>query len=86
VIDFVGPIQPQGKKMGPRYIITMTKYLNRWARVQPMKNCTRMTTAKFIFKYVLTRFGCTKMLMSNHGMHFLNETISTLTKEFQVYH
>ena len=24
--------------------------------------------------------------MSDHGMHFLNETISTLTKEFQVYH
>ena len=30
-IDFVGPIQPQGKKTGARYIITVTEYLTRWA-------------------------------------------------------
>jgi len=29
-IDFVGPIQPQGK-IGARYIIITTKYLTRWA-------------------------------------------------------
>lgn len=29
-IYFLGPIQPLGKKMGPRYIITGTKYLTRW--------------------------------------------------------
>eukprot|EP00253_Pinus_taeda_P001724 PITA_01724 len=48
-IDFVGPIQPPGKKTG-------------------------------------ARFGCSKLLMSDRGTHFLNETISALTKEFQFYH
>ena len=51
-----------------------------------MKDCTDVTTTKFIFDYVLTRFGCPNILMSDCGMHFLNETISALIEEFQVYH
>ena len=86
VIDFVGPIQPPGKKTCARYIITTTKYLTRWAEMQPVKDCTSATTTKFIFEYVLTRFGCPKILMSDCGTHFLNQTIITLTEEFQVYH
>lgn len=39
----------------------------------------------FLFEYVLTRFIFLKVLMSYHGTHFLNETINTPTKEFQVY-
>jgi hypothetical protein len=29
-IDFVGPINPPGKCIGERYIITATDYLTRW--------------------------------------------------------
>lgn len=50
-----------------------------------MKDCTSMTTKNFIFEYVLTRFGCLKILMSDRSMHFLNEMISALTEEFPVY-
>ena len=51
-----------------------------------MKDCIGTTATKFLFEYVLTRFGCRKILMSDHGTHFLNETINVLTEEFQVYH
>eukprot|EP00253_Pinus_taeda_P002887 PITA_02887 len=64
----------------------MTEYLTNWAEAQPVKDLTRETTSKFLFEYVLTRFGCPKILMSDHGTHFLNETISVLMEEFQVYH
>lgn len=47
-----------------------------------MKDCTSATATKFIFEYVLTRFGCLDILLSDRGMHFLNETISVLTEEF----
>jgi len=42
--------------------------------------------SKILFEDVLTRFECPKVLMSNMGMHFLNDTINVLTDEFQVYH
>lgn len=84
-IDFVGPIEPQGET-GVRYIITAMEYLTRWVEEQPVKDCTCTTAMKFLFEHVLTRFGCPKILMSDCGTHFLNETINTLMEEFQVYH
>eukprot|EP00253_Pinus_taeda_P036177 PITA_36177 len=85
VINFVGPIEPQGK-MGTCYIITAIEYLTRWVEAQPVKDCMAATITNVLFKNVLTRFGCPKILMSDRATHFLNETISTLTKEFHIYH
>lgn len=82
-IDFVVRIKPQGK-MGVRYIITTTEYLTGWVEAQSIKDCMVAMATKFLFKHMLTRFGCPKILMSDHGTHFLNETISALTGDFQV--
>lgn len=49
-IDFVGPINSPRKKTGARYIITATDYLTRWDEAQPVKDCSKDTTAKFILK------------------------------------
>lgn len=81
----MGPIKPKGK-IGACYIITVTKYLTRLVEAQPVKDGTAATAAKFLFDNVLTQFGCSKVLMSDHGTHFLNETITQLTEEFPVYH
>jgi len=85
VINFVGPITPQGKT-GACYIITLIEYLTRWVEAQPVKDCTTATAVKFLFENLLTRFGCPKILMSDCGTHFINETISMLIEEFQIYH
>lgn len=84
-INFVGLIKPWGKTCA-FYIITIMKYLTQWVEAQPVKNCTANTSVKFLFENILTRFGCLKILMSDHKTDFLNETISALVEEFQVYH
>ena len=39
VVDFMGPINPPGKRMGACYIITMTYYLTRWSKATPTRDC-----------------------------------------------
>ena len=85
-IDFVGPINPPGRRTGSRYIITTTDYLTRWAKAKPVKDYSATTTTQFIFKNIITRFGCPKILISDQGTHFLNQKIEHLTEEFQVFH
>lgn len=65
MIEFVGPISPPGKKIGARYIIIATDYLTRWVEEQAVKDCSAETAAKFIFEYILSKFGCLKILMSD---------------------
>ena len=85
-IDFVGPINPPGKRTGSRYIITTTDYLTRWVEARPVKHCSTTTTGQFIFENILTKFGCPRILMSDQGTHFLNQIIKALTEEFQLFH
>ena len=85
-IDFVGPINPLGKLIGARYIITPTDYLTRWVEAAPVKDCSAAIATQFIFENTLTRFGYPRILMSNKGTHFLNQIIQLLTEEFQIYH
>jgi transposase InsO family protein len=82
----VGPINPPGKCIGARYIITATEYLSRWAEATTVKDCSENTTACFIFDDIITRFGCPKVLMSDQGTHFINKTVTALTEEFAVHH
>jgi hypothetical protein len=85
-IDFMGPIKPPEKCTGERYIITVTKYLTRWAEARAFKDYSATTTVRFIFDDIITRFRCPKVLMSYQGTHFINKTVEALTEEFTVHH
>jgi transposase InsO family protein len=85
-IEFVGPINPPTKRSGARYIITVIEYLTIWEEATPVKYCNTETTIHFLFEKVITRFGCPRILMSDQGTHFINNTIKAITEEFEVYH
>jgi transposase InsO family protein len=82
----VGPINPPGKCIGARYIITYTEDLTRWVEARALKDCSETTAVQFIFDDIITRFGCLNILMSDQGTHFINKTIETLNQEFKVHH
>ena len=45
-----------------------------------------MTTPRFLVDNVVTRFGYPKILLSDEGIQFVNQTISAMTEEFQIHH
>jgi hypothetical protein len=85
-IDFVGPINPPTKRTVERYIITATEYLTWWVEDAPVKYCSAETTAHFLFEQVINRSGCSRVLMSDQGTHFINRTIHAMLEEFEVHH
>jgi hypothetical protein len=64
----------------------VTEYLTRWAEARAVKDCSETIVVHFIFDDIITRFGCSKTLMSDQGTHFINKTIEALTQEFEVHH
>jgi hypothetical protein len=82
----MGPINPPAKRIGLRYIITTMEYLTRWVEAAPIKYCRAETVVHFLFEQVITTFGCPRVLMSDQSTHFINNTICTLTEEFEVHH
>ena len=79
VVDFVGPINPPGKRTSAWYVIIVIDYLTRWVEATPIVDCKTAIAARFLFDKTITRFGCPRILMSNHGSHFINRTVNALT-------
>jgi hypothetical protein len=43
-------------------------------------------TAKFLYKYILTKFGCPLTIVIDQGTHFINDVIKYLTDHFILKH
>ena len=85
-IDFVGPIKPPAKGSGAQYIIVATDYLTKWVEAKTTPRNDALTSAKFLFEDIFTRYGLTLEIMSDQGVHFVNEVIKFLLVEFMVIH
>ena len=53
-VEFLGLINPLGKRTGACYIITAIDYLTCWAEAALVADCTAATTSQFIFENIVT--------------------------------
>jgi len=78
-IDFIGPIKLVKKLMRNKYIFVTTDYATKWVEVKAFRFNIVVITAKILYEYILTRFGCPFTIVVDHGVHFINDTIKHLT-------
>ena len=70
--DFVGPFTPEAARMGNKYILVAIDYCTKSVEAKALREITEAVTAKFLYKHIWCRFGCTIDLVSGQGSHFLN--------------
>jgi hypothetical protein len=81
-LDFVGLMKPTWRYTWNKYILIATYYVTKWVETQALKTNTIVVTTKFMYECILTMFGCPLIIVIDQGVHFINDAIKYLTKEF----
>jgi hypothetical protein len=80
-LDFVGLIKPISTYTGNNYILVTSNYTTKWVEAIIMA-----MIAKFIYEFILTRFGYLLILVNDQSTHFINDTIEILINHFLLQH
>src|SRR5688572_17532367 len=81
-IDIVGPLL--ATETGNRYIIVAMNYFSRWLEAKAVKKANVETVATFIYEEIICRYDTPKIIQSDQGTYFVNETIRLLTEKFRI--
>jgi hypothetical protein len=84
--DFVGPIKPMGRLTRNKYILVVIDYATKWVEAKALKTNIAIVTTIFLYEYILTKFGCPLTIVTDQGVHFINDKIKHLTKQFLLKH
>jgi hypothetical protein len=51
-------------------------YATNWVEAKALKTNIVVVITKSLYEYILTRFGYPLTIITNQGMHFINNTIN----------
>jgi hypothetical protein len=85
-LNFISPIKPTRRLTRNKYILVAIDYATKWVEAKAFRTNIVIVTAKFQYEYILTKFGFPLTIVTNQGIHFINETIKHLTKQFLLKH
>ena len=83
-IDIVGPLL--ATETGNRYIIVAMDYFSRWSEARAVRKANAESVATFIYEEIICRYSTPKIIQSDQGTHFVNETIKLLAEKFRIRH
>jgi len=66
--------------------LVATNYAIKWVKAKTLITNIVVVTIIFMYEYILTKFGCPLTIVANQGIHFINDIIKYLTKQFLSKH
>jgi hypothetical protein len=84
--DFISSIKPIGRLTGNIYILVATDYVTKWVEAKALKTNIIVVTTKFLYEYILIRFGYLLTIITYQGIHFINDIIKHLIEQFLLKH
>jgi hypothetical protein len=85
-LDFVGPIKPTRRYIEKEYIIIAIDYATKWVEARTLRINTTIVKEFFLYECILTRFGCPLTIVTDKGVHFINDAIKYWTDNFLLKH
>jgi len=85
-LDFIRPTKLVSRPSRNWYISVATNYATKWVEAQMFYTNIIVMTTKFLYKHILTRFGCPSTIINNQGTHFVNDVIIYITHHFILKH
>jgi hypothetical protein len=85
-LNFIGPIKLTKKLIGNKYIIVAIDCATKWVEAKALRTNIAIVIVIFLYEYILTKFRCPLTIVTDQGVHFSNETIKHLTKQFMLKH
>ncbi len=55
-------------------------YATKWVEEKTLITNIVVVTTRFLYEYILSRFGCPLTIVTNKGLHFINDIIKYMTK------
>jgi hypothetical protein len=81
-LDFVGPIKLARRYTWNKYILVVTDYANKWVETKALRTNIAIITTKFLYECILAKFGCPLTIVTDQGVHLINDVIKHLTNHF----
>ncbi len=78
-LDFIGPIKPTWRLIWNKYILVATNYVTKWVKAKALKTNIVVVKTISMYEYILTKFGCPLTIVTNQGVHFINDIIKYFT-------
>ncbi len=68
--------------IGNKYILIATDYATKWVEARILKTNIATIISIFLYECISTKFGCPLTIVTNQGVHFINDAIKYLTNHF----
>ena len=81
--DFIGPFP---SSYSHEYILLVVDYVTKWVEAVAVQHAYAKTIICFLKKNIFSRFGMTRVLISDGGCHFCNVLLTKFLQHYSVKH
>jgi len=82
-IDFIGPFP---SSYSNEYILMAMDYVTKWVEAIAIQHAYANTVICFLKKSIFSRFGTSRVLISDGGSHFYNVQLKKVLQHYSVRH
>ncbi len=61
-------------------------YATKWVEAKAFRTNIVIVTTRFLYEYILTRFGCPLTIVIDQGVHFIDDTLQHLMEQILLKH